>query len=180
MDYAEVLEMTPDFLRAFNFVCSKQIEGGLSMDPEDRGNWTGGAKGAGELKGTKYGISAMRYPQLDIASLGIEEVKALYWRDYWCAHRCDRLPSKLSFVYFDTVVNMRPEDAALILQRALGVKQDGDVGPITLAAAQSMDMAESVPNFLAERIMRYTEFKQFPKYGRGWVERVVRLGMEVR
>ena len=33
-------------------------EGGLSLDPNDRGNWTGGKKGSGELRGTKYGIAA--------------------------------------------------------------------------------------------------------------------------
>jgi len=30
-------------------------EGGYTDDPRDRGNWTGGATGRGELKGTKYG-----------------------------------------------------------------------------------------------------------------------------
>jgi lysozyme family protein len=171
--------MSPAFLRAAQFVLSKQIEGGLSLDPDDRGNWTGGAKGVGELKGSKYGISAMRYPHLDIHSLTVEQAREVYWRDYWCAHRCEDLPSKLALVYFDAVVNMRPEDAVMALQLALNVKADGVIGPVTLAAARVMDQGESVPNFLAERAMRYVSFKQFPKYGRGWLERVVRAGMEV-
>lgn len=33
-------------------------EGGYSDDPTDNGNWTGGKRGAGLLKGTKYGIGA--------------------------------------------------------------------------------------------------------------------------
>jgi lysozyme family protein len=35
------------------------IEKGYQDDPNDRGNWTSGVIGIGELKGTKYGISAM-------------------------------------------------------------------------------------------------------------------------
>jgi hypothetical protein len=34
------------------------LEGGFSRNPDDNGNWTGGRRGLGELKGTKYGISA--------------------------------------------------------------------------------------------------------------------------
>jgi hypothetical protein len=36
------------------------------MDERDPGNWTGGAIGKGELRGTKWGISAQTYPQIDI------------------------------------------------------------------------------------------------------------------
>ena len=34
-------------------------EGGLSLDPNDRGNWTSGVIGKGELKGTKFGIASV-------------------------------------------------------------------------------------------------------------------------
>lgn len=34
-------------------------EGGFQCDPKDRGNWTGGRVGVGELKGTNRGIAAM-------------------------------------------------------------------------------------------------------------------------
>ena len=33
-------------------------EGGYSEDPRDSGNWTGGAQGVGQLKGTKFGIAS--------------------------------------------------------------------------------------------------------------------------
>ena len=42
-------------------------EGGFDDDARDRGNWTGGRIGVGELKGTKYGVSAAAFPDLDIA-----------------------------------------------------------------------------------------------------------------
>jgi lysozyme family protein len=170
--------MSPSFLRAFNFVCSKRIEGGLSMDPEDPGNWTGGAKGKGELKGTKYGISARAYPDQDIAYLSPHAARELYHRDYWLPSQCEKMPPRLALVHFDTVVNTKPEIAALCLQKALGVREDGIIGPITLAAARSADQSESIPNYLAERAVKYASFKQFDRYGRGWMERIVRVAME--
>ncbi len=41
-------------------------EGAYSTDRADRGNWTSGKVGEGLFKGTKYGISAMTYPNMDI------------------------------------------------------------------------------------------------------------------
>lgn len=58
------------------------VEGGYTNDPRDRGNWSTGVIGQGELKGTKYGISAMAYPSVDIKNLTQEEATNLYIRDY--------------------------------------------------------------------------------------------------
>ena len=55
-------------------------EGGFQADPRDRGNWTGGEVGKGELKGTKYGLAAMTYPELDIPALTLAEAEAIYSR----------------------------------------------------------------------------------------------------
>lgn len=58
------------------------LEGGFTTDPKDRGNWTTGVIGQGENKGTKYGISAMAYPKVDIKNLTKEKATALYVADY--------------------------------------------------------------------------------------------------
>ena len=61
-------------------LCAKELmvsEGGFTNDPNDRGNWTSGKIGVGELKGTKYGISAMAYPLEDIKNIGIPYEQAL-------------------------------------------------------------------------------------------------------
>lgn len=166
------------FLRAFNFIASSHIEGELSLDPDDAGNWTGGEKGKGELRGTKFGISAKAYPHLDIKSLSLSQARDIYERDYWTAAMCDRLPPRLAFVHFAFHLNTRPEYAAKCLQAAVGVARDGVIGPVTLRAAKRMDQNESVPNYLAEQALYYTKFKTFPEHGRGWLERVVRTAME--
>ena len=63
----------------FNLMFDKLIgaEGGFQNDPKDRGNWTSGIIGKGECKGTKYGVSAMAYPDLDIENLTIEQAKKI-------------------------------------------------------------------------------------------------------
>ena len=58
-------------------------EGGFCAERSDPGNWTGGAVGCGELRGTKFGISAAAYPAEDIANLTPEAAAAIYRRDYW-------------------------------------------------------------------------------------------------
>lgn len=166
------------FIRAFSFVSSHSIEGGFSADPKDAGNWTGGEPGKGELRGTKYGISAAQYPQLDIANLSLAQARDIYERDYWRAARCNELPARLALVHFAFYLNTRPEYAAKCLQAAVGVTRDGVIGPMTIRAAKITDQNESVPNYLAEQAMYYTKFKTFPEHGRGWLERVVRTAME--
>ena len=50
-------------------------EGGFQADRRDRGNWTSGEVGKGELKGTKYGLSAMTYPDLDIKAITLQQAR---------------------------------------------------------------------------------------------------------
>ena len=80
------------FDRAFEETIS--LEGGFSRDPDDNGNWTGGRKGLGELKGTKYGISAAQYPSLDIENLTPHGAKEIYRRDYWNPLRLDSIDNE--------------------------------------------------------------------------------------
>jgi len=95
-------------------------EGVFSDDPEDSGNWTGGKKGVGTLKGTKYGISARAYPDLDIKDLAPEQAAAIYRRDYWDKCGCDSLAYPLDVAVFDTSVNCGVGGAGKILARSSG------------------------------------------------------------
>lgn len=94
-----------NFDRAFAFITGPQIEGRLSLDPHDPGNWTGGQISVGTLKGSKYGISAARYPREDIANLTLERAKFLYNRDYWLPHKCDTMEWGKALMVFDSAVN---------------------------------------------------------------------------
>ena len=66
-------------------------EGAYSDDRSDPGNWTGGRVGSGVLKGTKYGIAANTYPNLDIRNLTRDQAVEIYRRDFWEASQADEL-----------------------------------------------------------------------------------------
>jgi hypothetical protein len=79
-------------------------EGGLSMRREDDGNWTGGEVGVGELKGTKFGISAASYPELDIARLTKKDAEAIYRHDYWEAAQANTHSYPMCLAVMDSAV----------------------------------------------------------------------------
>lgn len=172
---------TQQFIRAVNFLLDPTIEGAgkLSLDPTDDGNWTGGAKGKGELKGTKWGISAAQYPALDINSLSREQAVAIYNRDYWNAIQGDRLPQRLAIVVFDSAVNQGLETAIKLLQSAVGAQVDGAMGPQTIGAVNAMDQDKAINYTLAARAVRYPQAKNWPRDGKGWMRRMFSLCSEV-
>lgn len=136
------------FERAFAVVLGH--EGGYTADPTDPGNWTGGAPGRGECRGTNWGISAASYPYLPIRALTREQACDVYRRDYWAKVRGDELPPAVALLVFDAAVNSGTSRSARWLQQALGVPDDGALGPRTLAAvthrvrrAPSRDVASS-------------------------------------
>lgn len=131
-----------------------QYEGGFQAAPEDSGNWTGGKQGEGELKGTNFGISARAYPNFDIKNLTVEEAKEIYRKDYWEACRCQELPAQLAVIMMDCAVHQGPGEAKKLLQRALKVKDDGVLGPVTMKAAQDSG-EEAVDRFLAFKSRSY-------------------------
>lgn len=147
------------FDEAIERIMSPSIEGGYVNDPIDRG---------GE---TKYGISRAAYPTLDIAGLTRDMAKAIYRRDFWDRAHTDDIPDNLRLIYFDMTVNHGIDGAVRILQRAcntlpdMHVKEDGDLGPRTLDAADRV-----TPDRL--RMMRLAYYADIvirnPKQGRFW------------
>ena len=150
-----------DFRVALDFVL--EHEGGLSMNPNDPGNWTGGAKGEGTLRGTKFGISAASYPNVNIAKLTREQAADIYLSDYWRAAGCPALSFPKNVLVFDTAV------------------QHG-VGRAKRWAVEHVDLWA----FYGHRLRFYTRLSSFyprfdgngrklPGYGRGWTARMADL-----
>jgi len=164
------------FAEAFAFVVS--AEGVLSLERGDPGNWTGGKVGEGELKGSKFGLSAAQYPTLDFASLTLDQAAAIYRRDYWQLCRCDELPRRLALVVFDSAVNQGQGTAVELLQASLGVTVDGALGPQTLAAVARSAELVVVGEFCARRMLRYAQDPRLEADGLGWFRRVARLLLE--
>ncbi|MFZ2998927.1 MAG: glycosyl hydrolase 108 family protein [Undibacterium umbellatum] len=135
-------------------------EGGTSNHPLD----------AGKL--TRFGISQRSYPKLDIAALTAEQAKALYKRDFWDANQLDQFPLVVAFEFFDCAVNCGAGTAARLLQRAVGVAEDGIIGPVTLAAVGKFNADKLLKRMLAQRIKFYTKLSNWPTFGAGWVNRL--------
>lgn len=150
-------------------------EGGFTDDRRDRGNWTSGKIGVGQLKGTKYGISAMSYPSLDIRNLTTAQARDIYKRDYWDRLKGDRLPEGVDLAAFDYAVNSGVGRAARSLQQLVGVKVDGLIGPTTLDAIEDHDPADLVQQLCAERLDYLQTLATWPTYGKGWGSRVSRI-----
>jgi lysozyme family protein len=147
-------------------------EGVLSLDRNDRGNWTSGKIGVGTLGGSKYGISSASYPNLDIKNLSIEEAKAIYKRDYWDKIQGDNLPSAINFDVFDTAVNSGSRKAIELLQKAVGVTVDGIIGKDTLFAVNSINPLMVCIRFNAYRLQFMTECSAWNTQGKGWARRI--------
>lgn len=147
-------------------------EGGYTADPKDRGNWTSGIIGQGALNGTKFGISAMSYPTLDIKNLTVDQAKAIYKRDFWDRAKADQYDGAIAFQLFDMAINHGNGNAIRMLQRAAGVADDGQVGSLTIAAVTGMDLNDVIMRLNAERLEFIAKISTFATYGKGWINRV--------
>lgn len=156
-----------DFNKAFDRLIGH--EGGFGNDSRDSGNWTGGVIGRGELKGTKYGISAASYPTLDIQGLTLAQAKEIYFRDFWSIVG-DAHPS-IKFQLFDAAVNSGHGNAIRWLQRAVRVADDGQWGKISQAALDGMETNDVLLRFVAYRLKFWASLSTFDTYGRGWTSR---------
>ena len=135
-------------------------EGGVSENPKDPGGLT------------NYGISQRAYPNLDIRSLTLAEVKQLYKRDYWDRAQCDQLPSQLSYLVFDAAVNSGIGQSIRFLQRAVGTADDGVMGAITLSAIKRMDAESVCAKFLGQRLEFMAKLSTWDTFSRGWCRRI--------
>ena len=92
---------------------------------------------AGDAGGlTNFGICQRSYPNVDIRNLTQEDAIAIYQRDFWQSS-WDQLDKRVAAKVFDISVNCGESWGPKILQRALGVTDDGIVGPHTIEAANN-------------------------------------------
>lgn len=159
------------FAAAVAFVLAH--EGGFQKKEDDRGNWTTGIIGQGELKGTNFGISAMTYPKLDIEKLTRDEASAIYLNDFWKPIKGDDLPPAIALGVFDFAVNAGRGTAVKMLQTVLGVVADGVLGPKSLEAAREADAVLIASRYAEARILYYADLKNWASWRRAWTRRAI-------
>lgn len=140
---------------------SLQHEGEYSNDPQDPG---------GE---TQWGISKRSYRDVDIKALTREGAKAIYERDFWRPVVSTVTDDALQYQLLDAAINHGMGNAVRFLQRAVRVADDGHWGPVSLAAMRAMDIHDVHLRFSSERGEFWAKLSTWPRFGRGWMLRMV-------
>jgi lysozyme family protein len=142
-------------------------EGGYVDHPADPGGATNWGVTQAVARANGYTGHMKNFP--------VESAKAIYWRQYWVPIKADELPPAIRYAVFDAAVNSGPPQAIKWLQRAIGVNDDGVVGPQTMTFARA-----AAPDFvnrrmLGERLKFMTDLKTWPSFGRGWARRIAEM-----
>jgi lysozyme family protein len=144
------------FDAAYKFI--QKEEGGYVNDPSD----SGGATMAGVTQET-YDLyrKSVSLPSQAVKLITKKERQEIFegiWRD--C--KASLLPAGVSLLHFDFAVNAGNTRAAITLQRALRVHDDGIIGPRTLKALSNTQDIEGL-------IIEYAELRRV--FYRGLAER---------
>jgi lysozyme family protein len=146
-------------------------EGGFINHPKDPGKMTNlGVTQAvwEEWVGHPVGEQEMR-------ALTPEKVALMYKQKYWDKIRGDDLPSGVDMAVFDCCVNSGPGRAAKMLQKVLGVTQDGAIGAQTLLKATTVDSSKLIADYNAERLAFLQALPTWDTFGKGWGRRVAEV-----
>lgn len=164
----DVKSLTLPLERQFEFARIK----GWSDDPDDPGGatmidvtlktYTTYRKGHGRPKPTKSDLRNISFAEWS------EILKTMFW-DKWQA---DRIESQgLANLLVDWVWASGPKTIRTV-QRIIGVKDDGIVGPRTLAALNKADSELLFSYILKTRETYYRNCSGAWKYLRGWLRRL--------
>jgi lysozyme family protein len=123
-----------DFKTAVLITIDPEHEGGFQKNPNDHANWSSGKIGEGTLIGTKYGITALDMPGVDIENLTPEQAIEYYVEHYWKPLYSQIESQLIANKIFDLGVLFGVGTAVGIMQLTLGITVDHAFGPNTLAA----------------------------------------------
>lgn len=155
-----------NFDRAVNVIF--RHEGGYADHPLD----PGGATNHGVTRRTLAQARGRPVSKAEVMALTRTEAALIYRARYWEPIRAEELPAGVDLAVFDAAVNSGPRQAALWLQRTLGVAADGVIGPLTLAAAGKADARAVIVAYGRLRLAFLTRLAAWPTFGRGWSRRV--------
>lgn len=155
-----------------------EVEGGFVNDPDDRG----GATNMGvtfrvyeEYYREKYDLNSG--PE-DFIEMTLKEATDIYRYFYWDRVSADELPSGLDLLVADMAVNSGVSRASKCLQKAVNAKQDGFIGPKTLAKTKAMGANVLIHKvFLLRREFYFTiaSINNNIKFYKGWINRLNKI-----
>lgn len=141
-------------------------EGGNDDDPADHGGRT--SRGITQREYNAWrGLRGLG--NKDVWTASDKDVADIYHEEYWNPW-CDLLPAGIDYLFFDMAVNAGPRRAIILLQRALGVTDDGRIGPITKMAIRDADPDRLIDDFSEAKKAFYLSLHQ-PRFTKGWLNR---------
>lgn len=153
-------------------------EGGYQNDKDDSGNYVNGVligtnRGVTPAALAKHrGVKASSITVEDIKNVTEQEARDIFKEEYFYKPKLDKLPMDLQASVFDMQINSG-SNAIKILQKLVGTKQDGIIGPKTLKALE--DNPVSVNEYADARIEYYnkvvTKSPEKKKFLSGWTSR---------
>ena len=166
--------MLSNWEKSFNLVI--EHEGGFTDDPRDPGNILPDGRPGSTMLGCtqanweKYIGKKVTHDEM--RRLTKDDVKPLYKKNYWDSVMGDTLCAGLDYGAFDFAINAGPQTSRKLIQRALGVADDGIFGKQTLKAIKESNGADLIEKFSIEKEKYYRSLKTFPIYGKGWLRRI--------
>lgn len=145
-------------------------EGGNDDDPQDHGGRT--SRGITQREYDAWRKEKRLSPK-DVWQASAADIHDIYHQEYWLP-LCDLLPVGIDYLYFNMAVNAGPYRAAVLLQRAVGVADDGRIGPITRQAIGKFDAKTLVNNYSVSAEKFYRSLHQ-PRFLNGWLNRNKRV-----
>ncbi len=152
-----------------------EMEGGYDDDPYDPGGPTNlGITLAvyAHSKGVELTADNIGALKSELKQIPVETARRIYRDRYWLAAACRQLPPPLAVFHFDTAVNHGVDGAARMLQQAVKVDSDGEIGPATLAAIAARPIQQTLGAYAEIRRQRYRSLAHFWRFGKGWLRRV--------
>lgn len=142
-------------------------EGGYVNHPDDPGGETNWGITIRVARENGYNGAMREMPQT--------VAKEIYRKRYWAPVYGDLLPAVVRYAMFDAAVNSGVGQAARWLQRAVGVADDGRIGPVTLRAVGQANPDKLLRSMLAQRLLFMTNLTGWGSFGRGWARRIASL-----
>ena len=154
----------------FDLCCafSLHAEGGYCNIQGDPGGATNHGITIGELSAVMGKPATIQ----DVQNLTSTQAEAIYKPRYWDAVNGNGLPKGIDQITFDFGITAGPENSAKLLQSVLGITQDGDIGPVTLAAIAKQTIPDLITWISAAHSVYYRSLPGFAQFGAGWLARV--------
>jgi len=143
-------------------------EGGWTDNPKDPGGAT--------MKGVTLNTFRRHFGQDktkdDLSNITNAQLEQIYRTGYWDKCHCGELPDGLDYAVFDAAVNSGPGRSAKWLQAAVGAKQDGGIGPKTLAKLKKYKPMDVINKICDLRLAFLQSLSTWSTFGKGWGRRV--------